>query len=74
VKRDILILNPPKCILLNTYLNKIFLRETFHEDFEENYLKELKEQLEEEELKELEKLKNKYGWKFQKMEKSVLNE
>jgi len=43
--KKFLIFNSPKCILLNTYLNKIFLRSTFPEECQEDYFKELEDEL-----------------------------
>jgi len=55
-----------------TYLNKIFLRFIFLEEFQKDYLKELGGQLEEQERKEMELIERKYRREF--LEQSVLNE
>jgi len=74
VNRDVLILNPAIYILLNTYLNKIFLRVFFPEQYEMGYVKKLKAQIVEQELKALRKLKDlerKYQLESRRMEESV---
>jgi len=58
--KDILILNSTKCILLNTYLNKIFLRTIFSEEFQKDYLKDLDEQLDEQRKQEIQPIKKKF--------------
>jgi len=75
VKRDILILNPSTCILLNTYLNKIFLRSSFPEEYEKDYVKKLKDRVVKQERKKKEILKDlERTLEFPRMEDSVLNE
>jgi len=69
--KEILIFISPKCILLNMYLKKIFLRSTFSGEFQKNYLDDLKKQLQKQEDKKVELEEMNYQ---RTLPESVLNE
>jgi len=75
MKRNILILIPSTCILLNTYLNKIFLRLSFPEEYQKDYVKMLTDTVVKQKQRAKELLKGlRRTLEFPRMEDSVLNE